>query len=61
MNSRTSQIQAELKTTRQLVVRFSHAPCVKLTLRTRPESAPSPNGVRVLRLQDGPALRPPGP
>lgn len=61
MHSRTNQIQGELKTTRQLVVRFAHAPSVKLTLRTRSESALTPNVGRVLRLQDGPALRPSGP
>ena len=61
MHSRTNQIQAELKTTRQLVVRFVHAPSVKLTLNTRPESAPTPNARRILRLQDGLAPRPSGP
>lgn len=61
MHSRTNHIHAELKTTRQLLVRFAHAPCVKITLRTRPESASLPNTGRVLRLQDGPAPRPSGP
>ena len=61
MHSRTNQIQAELKVTRQLLVRFFHAPSVKLTLRTRPESAPTPNAGRILRLQDGPAPRLAGP
>jgi hypothetical protein len=61
MHSRTHQIQPELKTTRQLVVRFVHAPSVKLTLLTRPESAPSPNVGRVLRLQTDSAPCPVGP
>jgi hypothetical protein len=58
MNSRLSNIQAELKTTRQLLVRFAHAPCVKLTLRTRPEPALAPTIVRILRLQTNGASRP---
>jgi len=43
--------QAELKSTRQLVVRFLHAPCVKLTLQPGVGGPLSPGGVRVLRLQ----------
>ena len=61
MHSRTNQIQAELKTTRQLVVRFVHAPSVKLTLRTRPESAARSAASRVLRLEADGAPRPMGP
>ena len=60
MNSRTSQIQAGLKATRQLLVRFAHAPCVKLTLQTRPMPDVTPSPIRVLRLQDAAAPRPAG-
>lgn len=51
MNSRLSNVQAELKTTRQLLVRFAHAPCVKLTLQPRPEPSTSALNVRILRLE----------
>lgn len=61
MHSATNQIQGELKTTRQLVVRFVHAPSVKLTLRSRPESAARPAASRVLRRQTDSAPRPAGP
>ena len=44
-----STVQAELKATRQLLVRFGHAPSVKLTLEVRPATAP-PQTARVLRL-----------
>ena len=51
MTSQYSNTQADLKTTRQILVRFSHAPCVKLTLETRPPLPPSaPETVRILRL-----------
>ena len=57
MTSRYSNTRADLKTTRQILVRFSHAPCVKLTLATRPAfPPPAPDGVRVLRLQKPAAL-----
>ena len=45
------QVQAELKTTRQLLVRYVHAPCVKLTLQARPDSGVTPAAGRVLKLQ----------
>lgn len=51
MLSQYSNTQADLKTTRQILVRFGHAPCVKLTLETRlPFPPPAPEGVRILRL-----------
>jgi len=48
--SHRSAVQTELKTTRQIPVRFGHAPCVKLTLEARPARPPATNGVRVLKL-----------
>ena len=45
------QLQAEMKTTRQLLVRYVHAPCVKLTLQTRPGAGAAPAAGRVLKLQ----------
>jgi hypothetical protein len=51
MMSSYSTTRAELKTTRQIFVRFNHAPSVKLTLEARPSAAPMPQVVRVLRLQ----------
>jgi hypothetical protein len=51
MMSQYSSAQTDLKTTRQILVRFNHAPCVKLTLEARPSFPPATNGVRVLRLQ----------
>ena len=50
MMSQQSTLQAELKSTRQILVRFSHAPCVKLTLEARPALPPATNGVRILKL-----------
>ncbi len=49
MTDRYSTARAELKATRQIVVRFGHAPSVKITLEIRP-AAPTPQAVRVLRL-----------
>ena len=59
MISQYSTARAELKTTRQILVRFNHAPSVKLTLEARPSAAPTPPAVRVLRLQkpDAPVSR----
>jgi hypothetical protein len=51
MLSQYSNTQADLKTTRQILVRFGHAPCVKLTLETRPPFMPAAEGVRILRLR----------
>ena len=51
MSERTTG-QAELKTTRQIVVRFNHAPSVKLTLQPRTEAPATPPGVRILRLRN---------
>ena len=45
------QLQAEMKTTRQLLVRYVHAPSVKLTLQPRPDAGTPPTSGRVLRLQ----------
>jgi hypothetical protein len=56
MISLQNALQAEFKTTRQIVVRFAHAPCVKLTLEARSTVAPPAGGVRVLRLQKKTAL-----
>ena len=42
-------VRAELKATRQLLVRFGHAPSVKLTLEARPATA-APQATRILRL-----------
>jgi hypothetical protein len=50
MMSQQSTLQADLKSTRQILVRFSHAPCVKLTLETRPALPPATIGVRILKL-----------
>lgn len=50
MMSERTTVQAELKTTRQIVVRFNHAPSVKLTLQPRTEAPVTPPGVRILRL-----------
>jgi hypothetical protein len=50
MMSQQSTLQAELKSTRQILVRFSHAPCVKLTLEARPALPPVTIGVRILKL-----------
>jgi hypothetical protein len=58
MNNRLSNVQAELKTTRQLLVRFAHAPCVKLTLQTRPDTIFAPTSVRILRLEKAGTARP---
>jgi hypothetical protein len=44
-------LQTEFKSTQQILVRFSHAPCVKLTLQARPAMAHATHGVRVLRLR----------
>jgi len=52
MIARQSTVQAQLKTTQQLVVRFAHAPRVKLTLRSRGGALASPEIVRVLTLRD---------
>ena len=49
MTSSYSTVRPELKATRQLLVRFGHAPSVKLTLEPRPAPAPAQNS-RVLRL-----------
>jgi hypothetical protein len=58
MISLQNALQAEFKSSRQIVVRFAHAPCVKLTLETRPAALPIPSGVRVLKLRKQPgALR----
>ena len=59
MTSERTMVQAELKTTRQIVVRFNHAPSVKLTLQPRTETPFVPAGVRILRLRNvsGVALR----
>lgn len=43
-------MQLKLKATQPLPVRFTHAPCVKLTLADRPAAFPRA-GVRVLRLE----------
>lgn len=51
MISLQNALQAEFKSSRQIVVRFAHAPCVKLTLEPRPAALPLPNGVRVLKLR----------
>jgi hypothetical protein len=48
-------LQAEFKSTRQIMVRFAHAPCVKLTLESRPTGMPAAT-VRVLKLRKN-ALR----
>jgi hypothetical protein len=61
MNSRLTGVGAELKTTRQLLVRFAHAPRVKLTLRLRPEPADTANGSRVLRIEKEFGTRTPPP
>lgn len=52
MMSERTTVQAELKTTRQIVVRFNHAPSVKLTLQPRTEALVPPAGVRILRLRN---------
>jgi hypothetical protein len=49
MISEQRSIQPELEATRQLLVRFIHAPSVKLTLQLRPAS-PTPPVARVLQL-----------
>lgn len=49
MTNSYSTVKAELKATRQLLVRFGHAPSVKLTLEPRPPAITAPTG-RVLRL-----------
>jgi hypothetical protein len=49
MTSSYSTVRPELKATRQLLVRFGHAPSVKLTLEPRPAPVP-PQNSRVLRL-----------
>ena len=54
MISLQSALQAEFKNTRQILVRFAHAPCVKLTLEARPSVAPATPGMRVLRLRKQP-------
>ena len=51
MTSEYSNTQAELKTTRQILVRFAHAPCVKLTLEPRPVMVAEGERVRILRLR----------
>ncbi len=51
MISLESALQIQFKSTRQILVRFAHAPCVKLTLEARAAVIPSINGVRILRLQ----------
>ena len=50
MTSERTTVQAELKTTRQIAVRFNHAPSVKLTLQPRTQAPVMPPGVRILRL-----------
>ena len=40
-----------MKTTRQLLVRYVHAPCVKLTLQARPDAVATPSSGRILKLQ----------
>lgn len=52
MTSERTMVQAELKTTRQIVVRFNHAPSVKLTLQSRTQTLSVPAGVRILRLHN---------
>ena len=52
MMSERTTVQAELKTTRQIAVRFNHAPSVKLTLQPRTEAPVTPPGVRILRLRN---------
>jgi hypothetical protein len=52
MNTQRNTLRAELKSTRQIVVRFIHAPCVKLTLQPRPASTAAPAATRILRLRD---------
>lgn len=42
-------VRADLKATRQLLVRFGHAPSVKLTLEARPATT-APQTARVMRL-----------
>ena len=50
MTSQRISTTEDLQHTRQLAVRFFHAPCVKLTLQPRPVIPPPPGSVRVLRL-----------
>jgi hypothetical protein len=57
MIGRQRSVEAQLKTTQQLFVRFAHAPCVKLTLQTRADLIATPPVVRVLRLQKDTSAR----
>ena len=49
MTSSHSAVRSELKAIRHLLVRFAHAPSVKLTLEPRPAPA-APRNTRLLRL-----------
>jgi hypothetical protein len=51
MTHEKNSTQAESKGARQLVVRFGHAPCVKLTLKTVTSITPASENVRFLRLR----------
>ncbi|HTD68363.1 MAG TPA: hypothetical protein VK846_17695 [Candidatus Limnocylindria bacterium] len=51
MISEQRSVQLEMKTTRQLLVRFSHAPCVKLTLQPGAGGMAAPQAFRILRLR----------
>ena len=59
MISDLSSVQAELHTTRQIRVRFAHAPRVKLTLAMRASTSGASQPGRVLRLVRYPALSAP--
>lgn len=50
MTSQRISATEDSQSTRQIAVRFIHAPCVKLTLQPRPVTPPPPGNVRVLRL-----------
>jgi hypothetical protein len=51
MTQERNNTQAENKGATRLVVRFAHAPCVKLTLQRVASLTPAPEGVRFMRLR----------
>ena len=51
MTQERNNTGAQNKGAKQLAVRFSHAPCVKLTLQHVTSALPAPEHVRFLRLR----------